>query len=154
MAWISFCHSPVNFCAHSRAYPCSLALTPARADAGISTGEWQQPLDLIHPSAIFCTWIATRKLSKFAVIHPLVIVCPSSTCCWGCQLMNHKYLREKTKAAFCMHSSSCIQAFQLMQGRYACKLSIIYTWEHILLIHTTLTKKIANLFIKSKESKM
>ena len=33
------CHSPVDFRTHSRAYPRSLPLTPACADARISTGE-------------------------------------------------------------------------------------------------------------------
>ena len=36
---VYFCHSPVDFCAHSRAYPRSLLLTHACADARIYTGE-------------------------------------------------------------------------------------------------------------------
>ena len=38
-----FCHSPVDFRAHSHAYPRPLQLTPAWTDARISMGEWQKP---------------------------------------------------------------------------------------------------------------
>ena len=58
-----FCHSPVDFCAHSYAYPCSLPLTlaqscsllltPACADARISMGEWQKSV-----SALLLKWLA------------------------------------------------------------------------------------------------
>ena len=75
-----FCHSPVDFrthsrayprlsaltpvpvCVHSRAYPCLSALTPAHsrplpltpvhADARISIGEWQKPIRLLIANLI------------------------------------------------------------------------------------------------------
>ena len=52
---LGFCHSPVDFRAHSRSLPltpthsCSLPLTPVtptHADARISTEEWQKPWPL------------------------------------------------------------------------------------------------------------
>ena len=40
VADIGDCHSPVNFCAHSRAYRCSLLFTHAHAATRISRGKW------------------------------------------------------------------------------------------------------------------
>ena len=36
---VGVCHSPVDFYAHSHAYPRSLSLVSAHADAQLSTGE-------------------------------------------------------------------------------------------------------------------
>ena len=44
-SWLlGFCHSPVDFHAYFRTLP----LTPAHADAQISTGEWQKPIAVIQ----------------------------------------------------------------------------------------------------------
>ena len=53
MRQLDFCHSPDNFRAYSRAYPRSLPLTPAHADAQISTGEWQKPAVAYFPTQNF-----------------------------------------------------------------------------------------------------
>ena len=69
----SFCHSPVDFCSHSCAYPLSLLLTPALTDAPILTGKWQKPKILRHYLQFIWSKITGKYTGTVHTCQPLQI---------------------------------------------------------------------------------